>query len=106
MTFGQYLRETRKSSGLTAQELGNKVNTTGQYITQTEQGKLKAPNRQMAYKLADALSINSSELWGIAALERHWEWCRKEGIDPDKALTFFQAALFDRKKIKQKRKSY
>lgn len=106
MTFGQYLRETRKSKGLTAQELGNKVNTTGQYITQMEQGKLKAPNREMAHKLADALSVNFSEFWGIAALERHWQWCKREGINPDQALTFFQAANFDRKKIKQKRKSY
>ena len=103
MTFGQYLRGIRKSRGLTSQELGEKVNTTGQYITQTEQGKLKAPNRQMAYKLADALGVNAAEFWGIAALERHWEWCKKEEIDPEKALTFFQAAMFDRKKVRKKR---
>ena len=106
MRFGQYLKIARKFSGITAQELGQRVKTTGQYITQTEQGKLKAPNRVMAYKLAEALNVNPTELWGIAALERHREWCEKEGINPDNAHTFFQAAMFDRKKVSQKMSKY
>ena len=102
MTFGEYLRKTRTLNGLTAQELGDRIGTTGQYITQTEQGKLKAPNRQMAHRLAEALDVSLVEMWGIAALERRDEWCRKEGIDAENSHIFFQAALFDRKKAAQR----
>ena len=42
MKFGEYLMFLRKSKGMTAQELGKRIGTTGQYITQTEHGKLKA----------------------------------------------------------------
>ncbi len=106
MRFGKYLKVARKYNGITAHELGQLVSTTGQYITQTEQSKLKAPNRAMAYKLAEALNVNPAELWGIAALERYREWCVKEGIDPENAHTFFQAAKFDRKKASQKMSKY
>ncbi len=102
MTFGEYLRCLRKTQGLTAQELGNQIGTTGQYITQMEQGKLKSPNKRMAYKIAEMLGANSAEVWGIAALERHHYWCEKEGIDPDNATTFFQAAKYDQKMADQK----
>lgn len=106
MTFGKYLKKVRNNKGITARELGIRVNTTGQYITQTEQGKLKAPNRVMAFKLAEELEVNPAEMWGIAALERYKEWCVREGIDPDNAHTFFQAAMFDRKKAGQKLARY
>lgn len=103
MKFGDYLAFLRKSKRLTARELGEKVGTTGQYITQTEQGKLKAPNRNMAHKLALALDVKPVELWGIAALERFDAWCIKEGIDQESAQTFFQAARYDKKMAAQKK---
>lgn len=102
MLFGEYLRTLRRQRGLTAQELGTRINTTGQYITQLEQGKLRAPNKEMACKMAEILEINPEMLWGLAALERHREWCEKEGIEPDRAITFLHAAMFERKKIAQK----
>ena len=102
MTFGEFLRGLRKTQGITAQDLGDKVGTTGQYITQMEQGKLRSPNKKMAYKIAEVLGANSAEVWGIAALERHQYWCEKEGIDPENALTFFQAARYDQKMANQK----
>ena len=103
MKFGEYLMFLRKSKGLTAQELGKRIGTTGQYITQTEQGKLKAPNKRMAHKIAEALDAKPVELWGFAATERFDAWCRKEGIDPEGAQTFFQAARYDKKKAAQKK---
>ncbi|MDH3975487.1 MAG: helix-turn-helix domain-containing protein [Deltaproteobacteria bacterium] len=106
MQFGEYLRIIRTARGMTALALGKKVGTTGQYITQTEQGKLKAPNREMVFKLAEALEANASELWGIAAIERYEEWCKKEGIEPEKSQIFFQAARYDRKRAIQKIWSY
>ncbi|MDT8317804.1 MAG: helix-turn-helix transcriptional regulator [bacterium] len=103
MKFGDYLIFLRKSRGMTARELGEKIGTTGQYITQTEQGKLKAPNKKMTQKIAAVLDVNPVEVWGIAAIERFEDWCAKEGIDPEKAQTFFQAARYDKKKAAQKK---
>jgi len=106
MQFGEYLRIIRTARGLTALDLGKMVGTTGQYITQTEQGKLKAPNKDMVFKLATALEANANELWGIAAIERYEEWCKKEGIEPEKSQIFFQAARYDRKMATQKKWTY
>lgn len=103
MRFGDYLIFLRKTKGLTARELGEKIGTTGQYITQTEKGKLKAPNKNMTQKIAEALDAKPIELWGIAATERFDAWCIKEGIDPEKAQTFFQAARYDKKMAAQKK---
>ncbi len=103
MTFGDYLIFLRKTKGLTARELGEKIGTTGQYITQTEQGKLKAPNKNMIKKIAMALEANPVELWGIAAIERFDAWCIKEGISSENAQTFFQAARYDKKMAAQKK---
>ena len=102
MNFGQYLKKMRRLRGLTSKEVAQAVGTTGQYITQMEQGKLKPPNRDMACRIAGILEANPAELWGIAALERYRHWCRREGINPDNALTFFQAADFDRKKAEKR----
>lgn len=102
MTFGQYLKMMRNEQGLSSKELGSAIGTTGQYITQMEQGKIKAPNKKMAYLIAAALKASPVELWGIAALERYHQWCSREGIEPENALTFFQAADFDRKKAEKR----
>ena len=106
MKFGEYLRIIRTARGMTALDLGRIVETTGQYITQTEQCKLKAPNKEMVYKLAEALDANANELWGIAAIERYEDWCKKEGIEPEKSDTFFQAARYDKKMAAKKKVSY
>lgn len=102
MNFGQYLKKMRRQRGITSTEVAEAIGTTGQYITQMEQGKLKAPNRDMAWRIAGVLEANPTELWGIAALERYHEWCAREGIDPDNAPTFFQAASFDRKRAEKR----
>lgn len=102
MDFGQYLKKTRRLRGITSTEVAEAIGTTGQYITQMEQGKIKAPNKAMAFRIAEALETNPAEMWGIAALERYHSWCSHEGIEPDNALTFFQAANFDRKKAEKR----
>ena len=103
MRFGEYLKAARLDIGLTAQELGKKIGTTGQYITQTETGKLKAPNKKMTDTLSLTLNLNPTEVWGIAALERFEDWSIREGIDPDNAQTFFQAARYDKKNAAQRK---
>ena len=103
MTFGDYLKAARLDAGLTAQDLGKVIGTTGQYITQTETGKLKAPNKKMTEIMAEALNLSPGEIWGIAALERFAYWCRKEGVDPENAQTFFQAARYDKKNAAQRK---
>jgi len=106
MQFGEYLRIIRTARAITATDLGKTVGTTGQYITQTEQGKLRAPNKEMVFKLANALDANASELWGIAAIERYEDWCKKEGIEPENSQVFFQAARYDKKMATKRSWSY
>jgi transcriptional regulator with XRE-family HTH domain len=56
--FGELLKEARKRTKLTQQELGGKVPVDGSYISKMETGKEPPPTRDVAVKLADALGIN------------------------------------------------
>jgi transcriptional regulator with XRE-family HTH domain len=55
--FGELLKEARKRTKLTQQELGGKVPVDGSYISKMETGKEPPPTRDVAVKLADALGI-------------------------------------------------
>jgi transcriptional regulator with XRE-family HTH domain len=56
--FGELLKEARKRTKLTQQELGGKIPVDGSYISKMETGKEPPPTRYVAVKLADALGIN------------------------------------------------
>jgi transcriptional regulator with XRE-family HTH domain len=56
--FGELLKEARKRTKLTQQELGKKVPVDGSYISKMETGVESPPSREVAVRIADALGIS------------------------------------------------
>lgn len=59
--FGQKLQQTRKSNGITQEELAAKISMDRTYIGLIERGG-RNPTVRTLYKIAKALKVNSSEL--------------------------------------------
>ena len=59
--FGQRLQQTRKSKGITQEELAAKISMDRTYIGLIERGG-RNPTVRTLYKIAKALKVNSSEL--------------------------------------------
>ena len=59
--FGQVLQETRKSRGLSQEELGFEANYHRTYISQLERGQ-KNPSLNAIFRLARALGVKPSEM--------------------------------------------
>lgn len=59
--FGQKLQQTRKSKGITQEELAAKISMDRTYIGLIERGG-RNPTVRTLYKIAKALKVNSSEL--------------------------------------------
>ncbi len=59
--FGQVLQETRKSRGLSQEELGFEANYHRTYISQLERGQ-KNPSLKAIFRLARALGVKPSEM--------------------------------------------
>ena len=59
--FGQVLQETRKSCGLSQEELGFEANYHRTYISQLERGQ-KNPSLKAVFRLAQALGVKPSEM--------------------------------------------
>ena len=59
--FGQVLQETRKSRGLSQEELGFEANYHRTYISQLERGQ-KNPSLKAIFRLAEALGVKPSEM--------------------------------------------
>ena len=57
-TFGARLFEARKRAKLTQEELGQKVDVGGSYISRLERGIYPPPSREVVLGLADALGMS------------------------------------------------
>ena len=66
MTFGQRLRDLRKSKGLTQRELADKVGVSFTYLSKIENGAMQPPRGKTIIALANALDTDSDELFGLA----------------------------------------
>ncbi len=69
MTFGERLRELRKSKGLTLRKLGTAVGVGFTYLSRVENGRLNYgdfPSEALIHRLADALHADEDELLILA----------------------------------------
>ncbi len=66
MTFGQRLRELRKSKGLTQQKLASMAGVSFTYVSKLETGALPPPREKTIVALANALDGELDELFGLA----------------------------------------
>lgn len=60
--FGSFLRKTRKSRGMTLEELGNKVDLSKSYLANIENGRRNVPSPEVLQKLSEALCIEHKDL--------------------------------------------
>jgi len=81
--FSAYLRDLRKRSGLTQEELAKALNVSNTYIHQLETGKIDAPTEERCLQLADLLGVAPGDVWEIARRERLLRYARREGLDGD-----------------------
>jgi transcriptional regulator with XRE-family HTH domain len=56
MLFGQYLRELRRSRGLTQKELAEKAGVSFPYLSKIENHKDQPPSEEVCIRLAEALN--------------------------------------------------
>lgn len=66
MTFGQRLREIRKSKSITQRALADKVGISFTYLSKIENGAMQPPREKTIMALANALEADSDELFGLA----------------------------------------
>jgi transcriptional regulator with XRE-family HTH domain len=66
MTFGERLREIRKSRGLSQRELADKVKLNFTYLSKVETGTMHPPSEKTIMALAKALETDSDELLALA----------------------------------------
>ena len=66
MTFGQRLRELRKSKGITQRALADKVGISFTYLSKIETGAMQPPRGKTIIALANELDTDSDELFGLA----------------------------------------
>lgn len=76
--MGGKIRDRREELGMTQRELGAKVGTSKEYISQIENGKPKLPNAGLRRALAEALGLQHVELL-VAAGELREDEIPKEG---------------------------
>ena len=62
--FGERLRHVRKRRGLTQEELANRADLAGPYISDMERG-LKVPSLTTVLRLAMALACKVTDLVGV-----------------------------------------
>jgi transcriptional regulator with XRE-family HTH domain len=67
--FGKRLARFRKSSGLTQQQLGDRVGVSKRVIAYYE-GETKYPPAHLVLPLAEALSVTTDELLGVTKTKR------------------------------------
>lgn len=61
-TFGQTLRELRRSRGVTQRELADQVGVDFSYISKVENDRLPPPSADTVVKICEALSVPPDEL--------------------------------------------
>ncbi len=66
MTFGERLRQIRKSRNVNQRDLAKTVGIDFTYISKIEAGSMKPPSAQVIHLLAQALETNEDELFALA----------------------------------------
>lgn len=61
MTFGEYIYEKRKKSGLTIRDLSKITSASPSYISGIERGVRTAPNSEILKEFSDAFSLSNEE---------------------------------------------
>jgi len=62
-TFGQIIREARKSNQITQRDLAKRINVDFTYISKIENGALEPPSEEVITKMAKVLDIDENELF-------------------------------------------
>lgn len=65
LTFGHIIRERRRKSRLTQEQLARRVKATGVHISQLESGK-RHPSQKLVARLAQVLALDPGELFFLA----------------------------------------
>jgi HTH-type transcriptional regulator, competence development regulator len=62
MEFGQYVKEIRKTKGLSLREAAKRSGVSHPYLSQLENGKNDKPSLEIINKLAKGLGVNNGDL--------------------------------------------
>ncbi|MFB6397576.1 helix-turn-helix domain-containing protein [Polymorphospora sp. 2-325] len=70
LSFGQRLRQLRRSAGMTIEELSETSGVSGRAISDMERGRSRAPQARTLSALADALGLDDSDRADLVELAR------------------------------------
>ena len=62
-TFGQIIKEARKSNQITQRDLAKRIDVDFTYISKLENGVLEPPSEEVIVKMAVVLGIDENELF-------------------------------------------
>lgn len=79
--FGEFLKKTRRSKGITQAYLAKVLNVSPAYICQLENGRTDAPSARRVRDIARILGLNPDELLNMANKERLRSYAKKQGMD-------------------------
>lgn len=80
--FGPYMRQLRKSKGLTLKQVEHTAKVSNAYISQIERGQRKPPHPDILRRLATAYDVTHRELLIAAGyLEDPEEQIKRENIE-------------------------
>ena len=80
MSIGENIKKIRVDAGLTQKELGERLGITSQSIAQWETGR-REPKYQSMVKIADALNVPVSSLYGISEDNQYKQDAIKQALD-------------------------
>ncbi len=80
MTFGDYLKNQRKTRNITQEELAKSLGVSSVFIHQLETGKVDAPSVDRCQQLSNIINIPFQQLWNFARKERMRRFMEKEGL--------------------------
>lgn len=63
MTFGQRIRDSRQSRGLSLDWVAGEAGISKTYLWEMEKGKADAPSAQVLERLADVFGTTMDHLW-------------------------------------------
>ena len=80
MTFGDYLKNQRKTRNITQEDLAKSLGVSSVFIHQLETGKVDAPSVDRCQQLSNIINIPFQQLWNFARKERMRRFMEKEGL--------------------------
>lgn len=80
MSIGENIKKVRVDAGLTQKQLGERLGITSQSIAQWETGR-REPKYQSMVKIADALNVPVSSLYGISEDNPYKQDAIKQALD-------------------------